>query len=60
LDESTRCADSSRTNAAAGGYVAHAVGGSIVTEANDRHQLRAMVRDAVLCHFDESDGAGRG
>ena len=39
--------------AAEGGYVAHAVGVSIVTEADDLEQLRAMVRDAVRCHFDE-------
>ena len=41
--------------AAEGGYVAHAVGASIVTEADDLDQLRAMVRDAVRCHFDEAD-----
>ena len=40
------------------GYVAHAVGASIVTEADDLDQLRAMVRDAVRCHYDEAD-AGR-
>jgi len=39
--------------AAEGGYVAHAVGASIVTEADDLEQLRVMVRDAVRCHFDE-------
>ena len=39
--------------AAEGGYVAHAVGVSIVTEADDLDQLRVMVRDAVRCHFDE-------
>ena len=38
-----------------GGYVAHAVGTSIVTEADDLAQLREMVRDAVRCHFDDSD-----
>ncbi|CAN5204905.1 2-oxoisovalerate dehydrogenase E1 subunit beta [soil metagenome] len=38
--------------AAEGGYVAHAVGASIVTEADDLEQLRVMVRDAVRCHFD--------
>ena len=40
--------------AAEGGYVAHAVGASIVTEADDLEQLRVMVRDAVRCHFDEN------
>lgn len=39
--------------AAEGGYVAHAVGASIVTEADDLEQLRTMVRDAVRCHFEE-------
>ena len=41
--------------AAEGGYVAHAIGASIVTEADELDQLRAMVRDAVRCHFDEAD-----
>lgn len=36
-----------------GGYVARAVGASIVTEADDLDGLRAQVRDAVRCHFDE-------
>ena len=40
--------------AAEGGYVAHAVGASIVTEADELEQLRVMVRDAVRCHFDEN------
>lgn len=39
--------------AAEGGYVAKAVGASIVTEADDLDDLRAQVRDAVRCHFDE-------
>ncbi len=34
-----------------GGYVAHAAGQSIVTQADDLHALREMVRDAVRCHF---------
>jgi hypothetical protein len=38
-----------------GGYVAHAVGASIVTEADDLAQLRTMVREAVRCHYDEDD-----
>lgn len=36
-----------------GGYVATAVGAAIVTEADDLNGLRAQVRDAVRCHFDE-------
>jgi hypothetical protein len=35
-----------------GGYVARAVGASIVTEADDLAELRAQVRDAVRCHYD--------
>ncbi len=41
--------------AAEGGYVAHAVGASIVTEADNLDQLRAMVRDAVRCHYADAD-----
>ena len=37
-----------------GGYIAHAVGPSIVTEADDLDQLRAMVRDAVRCHYEDA------
>ncbi len=39
--------------AAEGGYIARAVGASIVTESDDLDGLRAQVRDAVQCHFDE-------
>ena len=41
-----------------GGYVAKAVGESIVTEADDLAQLHERVRDAVRCHF-EKDAAPR-
>lgn len=37
-----------------GGYVATALGHSIVTQADTVDELRSMVRDAVKCHF--SDG----
>jgi hypothetical protein len=33
-----------------GGYVASALGESIVTEANNLDELRSKVREAVLCH----------
>jgi hypothetical protein len=36
-----------------GGYTARALGYSIFTEAESLEELRASVRDAVLCHFDE-------
>ena len=38
-----------------GGYTARALGASIVTEADDLPALRAMVREAVRCHFDPVD-----
>ncbi len=40
---------------AEGGYTARALGGSIFTEADTLPELRLMVRDAVGCHFGESD-----
>jgi len=43
-----------------GGYVARAVGESIVTEADDLDSLREMVRDAVVCHFDEDERSDLG
>lgn len=36
-----------------GGYVAKALGASIITEADDLDSLHKNVRDAVRCHFDE-------
>ncbi|GBD32402.1 hypothetical protein HRbin33_01366 [bacterium HR33] len=36
-----------------GGYIARAVGAAIVTEADDLEGLRAQVRDAVRCHFED-------
>ncbi len=38
-----------------GGYIARALGEAIFTEADDLDQLRAMVRDAVMCHFEDED-----
>jgi hypothetical protein len=38
-----------------GGYEARALGHDIFSEAENMEELRAMVRDAVRCHFD--DGA---
>lgn len=38
-----------------GGYVATGVDASIVTEADDLDQLRAAIRDAVRCHFDDGE-----
>lgn len=39
-------------DAVEGGYTAHALGESIVTEADTIEELHAMVRDAVDCHFE--------
>ena len=36
-----------------GGYEARAVGHAIFTQGTDWDDLREMMRDAVLCHFDE-------
>lgn len=41
-----------------GGYEARALGHSIFTQGDDWNGLKAMVRDAVLCHFEEG-GAPR-
>jgi hypothetical protein len=38
---------------AEGGFVAHALGQSIITQAESWNELRASVREAVLCHFEE-------
>ena len=37
---------------AEGGYEARALGHDIFTQADSMEELRAMVRDAVRCHFD--------
>jgi len=38
-----------------GGYEAHSPGHSIFTQADDFEELRAMVHDAVSCHFEEDE-----
>ena len=38
-----------------GGYNARAVGHSIFTQGHDWADLKAMVKDAVLCHFDDGE-----
>ena len=37
-----------------GGYEARALGHSIFTEADTLDELKAMLQDAVRCHFDEA------
>lgn len=39
-----------------GGFEARALGYSIFTEADSTEELRAMVKDAVACHFDPGKG----
>ena len=39
--------------AAEGGWIAHAVGQSIVTQADSLDELRQNVREAVGCHFED-------
>jgi len=36
-----------------GGFEARALGQSIFTQAETMEELKAMIRDAVRCHFDE-------
>lgn len=54
-----RMADSEITfsilESADGGYEARAVGHSIFTQADTLDELRTALRDAVRCHFDESE-----
>lgn len=40
---------------AEGGFVASALGHSVVTQADTLDKLRDAVRDAVSCHFTEAD-----
>ncbi len=40
--------------ASEGGYVARALGVPIFTEADDLNGLHSQIRDAVHCHFEES------
>jgi len=35
-----------------GGFIAKAVGESIVTQAETIQQLKTLLKDAVKCHFD--------
>lgn len=38
-----------------GGFVARALGQSIVTQAESWEELRTNVRDGVRCHFEEGE-----
>jgi hypothetical protein len=37
------------------GYTARALGESIFTQANNLESLKEMIRDAVNCHFTETE-----
>jgi hypothetical protein len=39
-----------------GGYAARSLGQSVFTEAETLDELRANIRDAVACHFDDGTG----
>ena len=41
-----------------GGYYACAVDYAIFTQGDDWDELKYMVQDAVLCHFDEGEAPG--
>lgn len=43
------------TEAPEGGYDARALGHSVFTQGDDWDDLKDMVRDAVLCHFDDRE-----
>lgn len=43
-----------REDEADGGYCARALGHSIFTQGENLEDLRAMVKDAVICHFADS------
>lgn len=38
-----------------GGFVASAVGAGITTQAETMDDLKAMIRDALRCHFDREE-----
>ena len=38
-----------------GGYNAKAIGESIFTQGDDLNDLKANIREAVQCHFDEDN-----
>ena len=46
------------TEAPEGGYDARALGHAVFTQGDDWDDLKAMVRDAVRCHFGDGDVPG--
>ena len=47
------------TEAIEGGYDARALGYSIFTQGDDWDDLKEMVKDAVLCYFDDDESMPR-
>lgn len=43
------------TESPEGGYEARALGFDIFTQADSMDDLKEMLRDAVACHFDDSE-----
>jgi len=39
-----------------GGYEAHSLGHAIFTQAETMEELKALIQDAVRCHFDPGAG----
>ena len=38
-----------------GGYIARALGESIYTETDSLDELKNLIKDAVICHFEKED-----
>lgn len=41
-----------------GGYSARALGVDIFTQADTERQLKELIKDAVICHFDKDELPG--
>jgi hypothetical protein len=41
--------------AAEGGFIARALGASIITEGETMQEIKFMVKDAMKCHFDTNE-----
>lgn len=38
-----------------GGFFAHAIGYAIVTQGDTLSEIQDMIKDAVMCHFDDDE-----
>ena len=38
-----------------GGYIAKSLGNNIFTQADTLSELKTMIKDAVICHFDKGN-----